>query len=210
MGESHSAGKKTELALAGKMMNIDYKRLKESVAAIVHEVESGEKDPIRRPTVRLRAVRDLQGEATAGKFVFRTDAAVDAGGFAEHPRPMDYLLAALASCQQMWCLRWAAQNGVVLADLVIQTQSVFSWRGEYLGEVDAGMAELHVTYELGSTDLADDQLMKMADTVALRCPVYATLRRAVVVQEKIVRTGARTLRREWQPGVNQATLLGEA
>jgi putative redox protein len=186
------------------MMNIDYKRLKESVAAIVHEVESGDKDPIRRPMVRLRPVRDLQGEATAGRFVFRTDAAADAGGFAEHPRPMDYLLAALASCQQMWCLRWAAQNDVVLSDLVIQTQSVFSWRGEYLGEVHAGMSELHVTYELGSTDIAEDALMRMSDTVALRCPVYATLRRAVLVRENIVRTGAPTICREWRPGVDQA------
>lgn len=189
------------------MMNIDYKRLKESVAAIVHEVESGEKDPIRRPTVRLRVVRDLQGEATAGPFIFRTDAAIDAGGFAEHPRPMDYVLAALASCQQMWCLRWAAQNNVVLSDLVIQTQSVFSWRGEYLGEVDAGMSELHVSYELGSTDLADEALMRMADTVALRCPVYATLRRAVMVRENIVRTGMGTISRQWQPGLDQAASL---
>lgn len=188
-------------------MNIDYKRLKESVAAIVHEVESGEKDPIRRPTVRLRVVRDLQGEATAGPFIFRTDAAIDAGGFAEHPRPMDYVLAALASCQQMWCLRWAAQNNVVLSDLVIQTQSVFSWRGEYLGEVDAGMSELHVSYELGSTDLADEALMRMADTVALRCPVYATLRRAVMVRENIVRTGMGTISRQWQPGLDQAASL---
>ena len=189
-------------------MNIDYKRLKESVAAIVHEVDSGEKDPIRRPTVRLRPVKDLQGEATAGRFIFRTDAAVDAGGFAEHPRPMDYVLAALASCQQMWCLRWAAQNDVVLSDLVIQTQSVFSWRGEYLGEGDAGMSELHVTYELGSTDLAEDALMRMADMVALRCPVYATLRRAVVVRENIVRTGgARVIRRQWQPGIDEAAQL---
>lgn len=186
------------------MMNIDYKRLKESVAAIVHEVESGEKDPIRTPKVRLRVVRDLQGEATAGPFVFRTDAAVDAGGFAEHPRPMDYLLAALASCQQMWCLRWAAQNDVVLPDLVIETQSVFSWRGEYLGEGDAGMSELRVTYELGSADLADEALIGMADTVALRCPVYATLRRAVVVVEKIAKKGAPTICREWRPGLDKA------
>jgi uncharacterized OsmC-like protein len=118
---------------------------------------------------------------------------------------MDYVLAALASCQQMWCLRWAAQNDAVLADLVIQTQSVFSWRGEYLGEVDAGMSELHVTYELGSTDLPDEALMRMADTVALRCPVYATLRRAVPVLEKIVRAGAPAISRQWLPGVNQAS-----
>jgi uncharacterized OsmC-like protein len=189
------------------MMNVDYKRLKESVAAIAHEVESGEKDPIRKPTVRLRVVRDLQGEATAGPFIFRTDAAVDAGGFAEHPRPMDYLLAALASCQQMWCLRWAAQNDVVLSDLVIQTQSVFSWRGEYLREVDAGMSELHVTYELGATELSEDALLRMADTVALRCPVYATLRRAVVVRESIVRKGAGSIYRQWRPGLDEAVLV---
>ena len=209
MGQSHSAGATTELTI-GKIMNIDYKRLKESVAAIVHEVESGEKDPIRSPKVRLRIVKDLQGEATAGRFVFRTDAAIDAGGFAEHPRPMDYVLAALASCQQMWCLRWAAQNNVVLPELVIQTESVFSWRGEYLGEVDAGMSELRVTYELGATDLADEALVKMADMVAQRCPVYATLRRAVMVREKIVKAGASTIRRAWQPGVATAVTLPAA
>jgi uncharacterized OsmC-like protein len=189
-------------------MNVDYKRLKESVAAIIHEVESGEKDPIRTPMVRLGVVRDLQGEATAGPFVFRTDAAADAGGFAEHPRPMDYVLAALASCQQMWCLRWAAQNDVVLADLVIETQSVFSWRGEYLGEVDAGMTELRVTYEVGATQLPGEALMKMADTVALRCPVYATLRRAVLVRERIVKTGSPPISREWRPGIDQASHVG--
>ena len=191
-------------------MNIDYQRLKQSVADIVHEVESGEKDPIRTPKVRLRVLKDLQGEAQAGPFTFRTDAAVDAGGFAEHPRPMDYLLGALASCQQMWCLRWAAQNGVVLQELVIETQSVFSWRGEYLGEVDAGMSELRVTYELGSTALAREALTSMADTVALRCPVYATLRRAVVVRERIVTTGKPTICREWRPGVGQAVPVVDA
>jgi uncharacterized OsmC-like protein len=123
---------------------------------------------------------------------------------------MDYLLAALASCQQMWCLRWAAQNDVVLPDLVIQTQSVFSWRGEYLGEVDAGMSELRVTYELGSTDLADEALMRMADTVALRCPVYATLRRAVVVRETVVKAGVPTICRQWQPGLDQAVQIDKA
>ncbi len=126
-------------------MKVDYERLKQSVAEIIREVEHGEKNPIRRPGVQLRVVRDLQGEVTAGPFTYRTDAALDAGGFAEHPRPMDYVLGALASCQQMWCLRWAAQNSVALTDLVIEAESVFSWRGEYLQEVDAGMNELHVS-----------------------------------------------------------------
>jgi uncharacterized OsmC-like protein len=188
-------------------MKVDYERLKQSVAEIIREVEHGEKNPIRRPGVQLRVVRDLQGEVTAGPFTYRTDAALDAGGFAEHPRPMDYVLGALASCQQMWCLRWAAQNNVVLTDLVIEAESVFSWRGEYLQEVDAGMNELHVCYQVAGVDLTKDAACDMADTVARRCPVFATLRRAVVIKEQIKIAGCAVVVREWTPGIAKAALV---
>ena len=91
-------------------MDVDYERLNKAVAATIREIRDGSKDPVRHPRARINVVRDLQGEVTAGPFRFRTDAALDAGGFGQHPRPMDYLLGALVSCQQMWCLRWAAQG----------------------------------------------------------------------------------------------------
>lgn len=185
-------------------MNVDYPQLKNSVAASVHEVASGAIDPIRRPSVRLRVVRGLQGEVTAGKFMFRTDAALDAGGFAEHPRPMDYLLGGLASCQQMWCLRWAALNDWVLSELVIEAQSVFSWRGEYLQEIDAGMNELHVAYTVAGAGLTEAAMCEMADTVARRCPVFATLRRAVPITETLQLAGQPALVRQWRPAAASA------
>jgi uncharacterized OsmC-like protein len=188
-------------------MNVDYEQLKNSVEASVHEVASGAIEPIRRPSVRLRVVRGLQGEVTAGKFVFRTDAALDAGGFAEHPRPMDYLLGGLASCQQMWCLRWAALNDWVLSELVIDAQSVFSWRGEYLQEVDAGMNELHVAYTVAGAGLTEAALCEMADTVARRCPVFATLRRAVPITETLQLAGQPALVRQWRPAAASAVRI---
>lgn len=185
-------------------MDVDYARLKESVASTIREVKEGVKDPVRRPKVQLRVLRGLQGEVTAGKFSFRTDAALDAGGFAEHPRPMDYILGALASCQQMWCLRWAALNGKSFTDLVIEAESVFSWRGEYLEEMDSGMTGLHVSYIVEGEGLTRADICEMADTVARRCPVFATLRRAVPIKERLALSGHSVLLREWRPGVAQA------
>lgn len=186
------------------IMDVDYARLKESVASTIREVKEGVKDPVRRPNVQLRVLRGLQGEVTAGKFNYRTDAALDAGGFAEHPRPMDYLLGALASCQQMWCLRWAALSGKSFTDLVIEAESVFSWRGEYLEEIDAGMTGLHVSYLVEGEGLTRSDICEMADTVARRCPVFATLRRAVPIKERLALAGHAVLLREWRPGVAQA------
>lgn len=185
-------------------MQVDYDRLKNAVAASVKALKDGTKQPTRRPRVQLRVVRDLQGEVTAGAFKFRTDAARDAGGFAEHPRPMDYLLGALASCAQMWCLRWAAERGLRFADLAIEAESMFSWRGEYLQEIDAGISELRVSYRIEGEGITPQLACEMADMVAKRCPVFATLRRAAPIREEIRLGGHPSVARRWQPGAGAA------
>jgi uncharacterized OsmC-like protein len=189
--------------MSGEAMQIDYERLKNAVATSIQALKDGKKDPARNPRVQLRVTRDLQGEVTAGKFKYGTDAARDAGGFAEHPRPMDYLLGALASCAQMWCLRWAAERGVRFADLAIEAESLFSWRGEYLQEVDAGVSELRVAYAISGEGITPQLAREMADTVAKRCPVFATLRRAAPIREEI-RLGGQACVRRWQPGAETA------
>lgn len=190
-------------------MQVDYERLSHAVTETIDEIRSGSKDPIRRPRVQLRVVRDLQGEVTAGPFVFRTDAARDAGGFGEHPRPMDYLLGALASCQQMWCLRWAAGRGIQLAELVIEAESVFTWRGEYLQETDAGVTGLRVAYRVEAEHLTGEAVCEMADVVARRCPVMATLRRAASITEELHVSKQPAIVRLWKPGADSAIVIGK-
>jgi uncharacterized OsmC-like protein len=188
-------------------IDVNFERIKQSITKAAEGVRDGRKEPIRKPRIKLSIVKDLQGEVTAGKFVYRTDAALDAGGFAEHPRPMDLLLGGLASCQQMWCLRWAALEGIALTDLAIETESVFSWRGEYLGEIDSGMQELHVFITVAGEGMTAQKVCEMADTVAMRCPVYATLRHATVVKEVLKVGDALTVEREWKPGQDIARVI---
>lgn len=188
-------------------MEVDYERLNRAVAATIDEIRNGSKEPIRRPRAQIRVVRDLQGEVTAGPFRFHTDAARDAGGFGEYPRPMDYLLGALTSCQQMWCLRWAADRGIRFSELVIEAESNFTWRGEYLQETDAGITELRVSYRADGEGLNGEAAGDMADVVARRCPIMATLRRAAPIREELRVPGEPVIVRVWKPGSDYALLI---
>lgn len=185
-------------------MQVDYERLKHTVEATVRELEAGSKEPVRRPHVEIRVLHDLQGEVTAGPFRFRTDAARDAGGFGEHPRPMDYLLGALTSCQQMWCLRWAALREIHFTNLVIEAEATFSWQGEYLQETDSGIVEIRAIYRVDGDGIVETAICEMADMVALRCPVFATLRRSVPIREQLIVAGRPVAVRQWKPGLERA------
>ncbi len=156
-------------------MIADFDRLKDAVERTAAELRSGKKRPERARTVELRVVGHLETEIATGEFTFRVDAATDAGGDARHPRPMDYVLGGLVSCQQMWCLRWAALTKTPLAGLALSAVGHFTWRGEYLDEVDAGLTMIETSYRVTDPSFNAGDLLAMADMVARRCPVFATL-----------------------------------
>jgi uncharacterized OsmC-like protein len=188
-------------------MEVDYPLLKQRLDSTIHALSTGQKVPDRARKLELRHVLNLESEVSNGEFNFRIDAAKDAGGTGAHARPMDYVLGGLLSCQHMWCLRWAALNGKSFDNLQIGAVGRFTWRGEYLEEVDAGLVAIDVSYRIQTknTDRAD--LIGLADTVARRCPVFATLRKAVSLNEEIFLNGSRVSSRVWKPGAAAAEIL---
>src|SRR5450759_2856916 len=158
-------------------MHVDYDLLKRAVAQTIRELKSGHKSPERARKLELQVVANLESEVATGEFTFGVDAAVDAGGTGKYPRPLDYVLGGLLSCQHMWCLRWAALANVEFSDLTISAVGKFTWRGEYLDEFDSGLTSIDVQYHIDGPNLPGRAVIDMSNTVARRCPVFATLRR---------------------------------
>jgi uncharacterized OsmC-like protein len=173
----------------------------------VAELQSGKKKPDRARKAELRVIADLETEISTGEYSFRVDAAVDAGGAGHHPRPMDYVIGGLLSCQEMWCLRWAALRKISIGGLQISGTARFTWRGEYLDEVDSGLTLIETQYYVTDPHLRAHSLLDMADTVARRCPVFATLRKATTIEEQLFLNGERTVTRRWMPGVSAAVVV---
>jgi uncharacterized OsmC-like protein len=178
----------------------DFERLKAAVERTAEELRRGDKRPERTRRVALRVVAHLETEVATDEFSFRVDAAADAGGGARAPRPMDYVLGGLVSCQQMWCLRWAALTKTPLAGLEISAAGHFTWRGEYLDEVDAGLTLIETNYRVTDPSLDASDLLAMADMVARRCPVFATLRKSTEIKEHLFLNDRLTATRRWIPG----------
>jgi uncharacterized OsmC-like protein len=181
-------------------MDVNYERLRAAIEETIESLKSGTKVPDRRRRVALAHIANLESEMSTGEYSFRSDASVDAGGGAKHPRPMDYLLGGLLSCQQMWCMRWAALKGFQFSHIALAADGKFTWRGEYLDEVNSGLMAIVARYQLEASGLTTADVLDMADTVGRRCPVFATLRKATVIEEEIMLNGALVSRREWRPG----------
>lgn len=186
---------------------VDFPRLHDAIARTVAELQSGEKKPDRARKADLRVIADLETEISTGEYSFRVDAAVDAGGAARHPRPMDYVIGGLLSCQEMWCLRWAALRKISISGLRISGTARFTWRGEYLDEVDSGLTLIETQYYVTDPHLRAHSLLDMADTVARRCPVFATLRKATIIEEQLFLNEERVATRRWVPGRSAAVLV---
>lgn len=185
-------------------MDVNYERLRKAIDETIESLKANKKAPERTRKAKLDVVANLESEISTSEYSFRSDASIDAGGGAKHPRPMDYLLGALLSCQQMWCMRWAALEGHHFARLKIAADAKFTWRGEYLEEVDSGLTAVVVRYDVDGTDLSVDGVLGMADMVARRCPVFATLRKATMIEEEIVLNGSSVSRRVWHPDQSSA------
>lgn len=185
-------------------MDVNYERLRAAIDETIESLKSRAKTPERTRKAKLDVVANLESEIGTGEYSFRSDASIDAGGGAKHPRPMDYLLGALLSCQQMWCVRWAALKGHQFAGLKLSADAKFTWRGEYLEEVDSGLTAIVVRYQIDCADLTADGALGMANMVAQRCPVFATLRKATVIEEDIVLNGISVSHRVWRPGQSSA------
>lgn len=181
-------------------MDVDHESLRTAVSTTIEGLRSKAIAHDRTRKVTLQVIAGLETELNTGEYSFRCDASSNLGGGAKHPRPMDYLLGGLLSCQEMWCLRWASLNGFRFSDLKLAAEGNFTWRGEYLEEVDSGLTTIAVRYDIVCADLTARDAVNMADTVGRRCPVFATLRKAAVIEEEIVLNNALVSRRAWRPG----------
>jgi uncharacterized OsmC-like protein len=187
-------------------MNADYELLERAIAQTVSELKSGVKTPDRARKLELQVISNLESEIVTDEFTFRVDAAIDAGGAGKHPRPMDYVLGGLLSCQQMWCLRWAALTKTKFSSLTLGAVGKFTWRGEYLDEIDSGLTSIESEYRITHPHLAIGAVIDMANTVARRCPVFATLRKAVAIDEDILLNDDTVSKRRWLPGQSAAQI----
>jgi putative redox protein len=129
-----------------------------------------------------RQVDGLRSETNIRQFSLTVDEPPSLGGTDTGPNPVELVLAALATCQEITYRAYATALGIPLESVSVKLEGALDLRGFFAvkDDVRAGFNNVRGTVNLKSSASAAD-LAKLKDVVDAHCPVLDILRAPVPV-----------------------------
>lgn len=137
-------------------------------------------------SVDSRQVEGLRSETKIRQFTVTVDEPPSLGGTDAGPNPVEFVLAALATCQEITYRAYATALGIPLEGVSVKLEGSLDLRGFFAvkDDVRAGYNQVRGTVHLKSPAPAAD-LAKLKDVVDAHCPVLDILRAPVPVELKL-------------------------
>ena len=134
-------------------------------------------------SVESRLVDGFQSSVEARQFRFDSDEPEALGGGDTAPNPVEYLLAALATCQEVTYRLYADALGIPVNGVSVTLEGALDLRG-FLNVDDSvrpGYVDIKGTVTLDSP-ASDDDLARLKAAVDAHCPVLDSLRNPTPVE----------------------------
>lgn len=135
---------------------------------------------------KTELINGLLTNASVRKFNFNIDEPKELGGTDVAPNPVEYILAALGSCQEIVYAAYAEVLGIELSSVKINVKGKLNLKGLFgLDEnVVPGFSE--ITYDTQIVSNEDpNKIKELVQLVESHCPVQDTLTRAVKVNGNV-------------------------
>jgi putative redox protein len=129
-----------------------------------------------------RQVGGLRSETNIRQFSLTVDEPPSLGGTDTGPNPVELVLAALATCQEITYRAYATALGIPLENVSVKLEGALDLRGFFAVKdgVRAGFNNVRGTVNLKSSASVAD-LAKLKEVVDAHCPVLDILRAPVPV-----------------------------
>ena len=133
-----------------------------------------------------RQVEGLRSETKIRQFSVTVDEPPTLGGTDTGPNPVELVLAALATCQEITYRAYATALGIPLDSVSVKLEGSLDLRGFFAVKdgVRAGFNNVRGVVNLKSSAPASD-LAKLKEVVDAHCPVLDILRDPVSVELKL-------------------------
>jgi putative redox protein len=134
-------------------------------------------------SVDSRQVENLRSEARIRQFTLTVDEPPTLGGSDAGPNPVELILAALATCQEITYRAYATALGVPLDSVSVKLEGVLDLRGFFAVDerVRAGFTGVRGIVTLTSS-ASKEELAELKEVVDAHCPVLDILRAPVPVE----------------------------
>jgi putative redox protein len=165
-------------------------------------------------------IAGIQEDARAGRVVFRADTCLEEGvrcsvkvrdfeplvvdepqglgGTDAGMNPVELILGALGTCQQIMYAAYAAVLGVELTELSVRCKGHLDLHGLFGldEEVPPGYTEIRFETRIESPE-SEEKILQLIETVESHCPVLDVLVRPIPVHGRALLNGEEIHRQEW-------------
>ena len=142
-----------------------------------------------------RTVQGFETVAQSREFRVVIDEPEALGGTNKGPNPVEVLLGALGTCQQIVISAYAAALGIELESIEIDVRGKLDLRGLFsVAAVPSGFESITFDADIRARNATAEQLEQVKALALAHCPVLDTLQRAIpVVNRYTLRSGAEPL-----------------
>ena len=164
-------------------MSVD---LKDAVEAMQKELRANPDNAVATFVADSRQVQGLQSETKIRNFTLTVDEPESLGGTDTGPNPVELILGALASCQEITYRAFAEAMEIPLDNVSVRIEGDLDLRG-FLAvndNVRAGFQDIRGIVVLDSS-ASEEELAKLKQIVDAHCPVLDILRKPVPVSLEV-------------------------
>lgn len=150
------------------------------------------------------AIDGFRGRAKARTFEFFSDEPKEGGGDNTAPRPLEYLLAGFAFCQQAQYAKHAALRDLDITGLKMDVKGYVDQRGVLgVDGVAAGFRNIEYKVVVDSPESVAT-IRQLADLVDSVCPAHAAMSGCTPLHRVLVLNGAEI--KESEPGLQDVSV----
>ena len=140
-------------------------------------------------TADTQLVGGFQTTAQVRQFTFTVDEPPQLGGTDTGPNPVELVLAALGTCQEIVYATYARLLGIPIESLAIRVSGDLDLRG-FLGAADVPAGYRAIDFDVAIESPASAaEVARLVETVNQRCPVLDVLQRGLPVAGSYVLNG---------------------
>lgn len=160
--------------------------LKDAVESMQDNLRSNPDGAVATFVADSRQVQGLQSETKIRQFTLTVDEPETLGGSDTGPNPVELILGALASCQEITYRAYAEALEIPLDSVSVRIEGDLDLRGFFAVDdsVRAGFGDIRGIVELDSP-ASDEELTRLKQIVDAHCPVLDILKEPVPVSLEI-------------------------
>ncbi|MCZ6511365.1 MAG: OsmC family protein [Alphaproteobacteria bacterium] len=160
--------------------------LKDAVETMQNELRANPDKAVATFVADSRQVQGLQSETKIRNFTITVDEPESLGGTDTGPNPVELILGALASCQEITYRAFAEALEIPLDNVSVRIEGDLDLRGFFAvnDNVRAGFQDIRGVVELDSS-ASEEELAQLRKIVDAHCPVLDILRKPVPVSLEV-------------------------